>query len=267
MNNPLFRHNLRKAEIHLLDLFFSENQAPEYVSHKIDTRDPEKLKQKARAMLNQFLEAHPDNTPELFYINEIIKAKKSQTHFPRYKNTYENGVYETELKEDKEYYFELQRWIDCLTILSKENAPQPTIKDKLSNNTTAPLKTFDFISAISPDTEIDFLDTTLNYLTGKKNNISYVSDNVKLKDFKKIFNNVSIDNITPIDWRKSIASLRYFIKQFSFKISNEDLFKITAECFTYKGTKLNYTQIQNAKQPGKDKDIIDKIFKHYPIKK
>ena len=91
-----------------------------------------------------------------------------------------------------------------------------------------------------------------------------MNDKATLQKFKKIFESTQLDKIKPIDWQKSIASLRYFIKQFPF----ENKYKITAYCFTHNGTKLTHSQINNAKQVGtKDKDVINNIFILYPFQK
>ena len=44
-----------------------------------------------------------------------------------------------------------------------------------------------------------------------------MNDKATLQKFKKIFESTQLDKIKPIDWQKSIASLRYFIKQFPFE--------------------------------------------------
>lgn len=124
----------------------------------------------------------------------------------------------------------------------------------------SPQNSFDFISVKTANDQILFVGNILDKL--KQN--GFVNDKVKSVDFKKMFSNTPLNKINPIDWKKSIASLRYFIKTFPFDVLINDVskFKIAADCFTHKDIKLTYTQIDNAKQTStKDKIAINNIFK------
>jgi hypothetical protein len=79
-----------------------------YIDIPIDTRNPERLNEIANERLREFLK-ESDNTKELFIEIETEKAKEYQTYFPEYKTN----------KEQKGYYFKLERWIECLKELSE----------------------------------------------------------------------------------------------------------------------------------------------------
>jgi hypothetical protein len=97
--------------------------------------------------------------------------------------------------------------------------------------------------------------------------VFFINEKVKQNDFKKLFTYFDLTKVNPVYWQKSIASLRYFIKKFPLKLSNEMLFKTAYYCFDYEDKK-DYTQIANAKQISvKDKETIDYIFKLYPLSK
>lgn len=76
----------------------------------VDTRDERELSRHRANKLSYYLKEHLDNTEQLFIENEIDKAKELQTYFPDYKTK----------AKDKEFYFTLQRWIDCLATPKKE---------------------------------------------------------------------------------------------------------------------------------------------------
>lgn len=134
---------------------------------------------------------------------------------------------------------------------------QPVPKEK-PPRVTEPANSFKYCNA----NQLAQLESILNLLI--KNGFV---DDIKLNDFNSIFCNLLLSKIKPIDWKgNSIASLRYFIKQFNFEISDINKYKITAYCFTHKGNKLIYSQIKNAKQVSKkDENAIDNIFKLYPF--
>jgi len=82
-----------------------EHNKPERrVCKYIDTRDIKALERLKEQKLDKYIKQHPDNSEPLFIATEIDRAKELQTYFPDYKTN----------TEDKEYYFALQRWIDCL---------------------------------------------------------------------------------------------------------------------------------------------------------
>jgi hypothetical protein len=81
-----------------------DNKSEKRVSKYIDTRDIKALERLKGQKLNDYLKQHPDNTEQLFIETEIDRAKELQTYFPDYKTK----------TKDKEFYFSLQRWIDCL---------------------------------------------------------------------------------------------------------------------------------------------------------
>ncbi len=138
----------------------------------------------------------------------------------------------------------------------------PTVKklDKKKHNPTHSFK-FNKSSQLEQITEI------FDKLKFNDKGITYVDENVRLVDFKKLFNNIEISKLKPIFWKGSNASLRYFIKKFPFDLTNEVRFKTTFYCFDFENKK-DYTQIENAKQLSvKDEKMIDSIFNHYHTSK
>lgn len=81
-------------------------------------------------------------------------------------------------------------------------------------------------------------------------------------------NKQSIDDIRPIDWKRSVALLGYFID--SLFLSYPKKWKITAECFTIDGVKPKENSLKNAiskvnKEWAKDpigKKTLDNIARH-----
>lgn len=92
----------------------------EFIDTPIDTRNPEKLNEIATKRLSEFINEHDDNTKEMFIENEIEIAKEYQTYFPKYKID----------REEKEYYFKLQRWIECLNKLNEQSESNGTGNDR-----------------------------------------------------------------------------------------------------------------------------------------
>jgi hypothetical protein len=81
------------------------NKSERSVCKHIDTRDNKALERLKAQKLKEYLKQHPDNTETLFTEVKVERAKELQTYFSDYRTN----------TEDKEYYFALQRWIDCLT--------------------------------------------------------------------------------------------------------------------------------------------------------
>lgn len=108
---------------------------------------------------------------------------------------------------------------------------------------------------------IDNIESICNRL--KKDN--YISSDVKLPSFRKIFNEVKFMDIkAPINWQGSIASLRYFIKLFPVNITNNELFHIASHCFTCNGKEISIKQLESAKQYASiDSEKLDEIKKLY----
>lgn len=155
---------------------------------------------------------------------------------------------ETEIKRIQLHY----GLNDCSSKLNPNQETPP-------HNGTEPLNTFKY----NTPNQQNHIEDILNKL---KHDSEFIIDEVKLTDFKKTFNNIPLNKISPIEWQKSIASLRYFVKQFPFEMSDISKFKIAAYCFTQNGKKLNYSQIKNAKQPSpKHTAAIDNILKLYPF--
>jgi len=164
--------------------------------------------------------------------------------------------------EMRQLNIDLKQWIEKELKEYSENPNTGTQQNKIPppQIETEPTNSFDLLKT---QKQKDNIESVFNSLKKNSVNIVFISDRVKLTEFKKIFNNTPLNKISPIDWQKSIASLRYFIKQFPFEMSNKKWFKITACCFTHNSNKLNYSQIENAKQVSeKDKKAIDNIFKH-----
>lgn len=78
-----------------------------FVRRVIDARNKEALQSIAENRSQKFIDANPDNTYKLFFEIEIERAIDRKTYFPNFK---------TDSKE-KEYYFKLERWVECLTEL------------------------------------------------------------------------------------------------------------------------------------------------------
>lgn len=88
----------------------------------IDTRNPDVLRQYAEKKLQDFLKEHEDNSTDLFIEKEVEDAKTWQSYFDKHN------------REDKNYYFMLQRWIDLLNSLSGSNGtPTPKKLSVLTN--------------------------------------------------------------------------------------------------------------------------------------
>lgn len=92
----------------------------EYIDIPINDRNAEKLNEIATKRLSEFINQHDDNTKQMFVENEIEIAKEYQSYFPKFKID----------REEKEYYFKLQRWIDCLNELSKRDATEGNNSNK-----------------------------------------------------------------------------------------------------------------------------------------
>ena len=93
----------------------------------------------------------------------------------------------------------------------------------------------------------------------------YIENSIKLTEFKKIFSNTNLNELKPINWINSIASLNGFIKLFNFEISAKERKSIIINSFIVNGNKLSLEQITNNKVLGKkDNNILNSIFKHYP---
>ena len=175
--------------------------------------------------------------------------------------THENITIETLYNATLNLFNDAKNRINNLFSLKKLNTPALNKELNISppppeHKETEP-KSFQYCNS----TQLPQLESIFNLLIKG----SYID--VKLNDFTLIFTNIVLSTIKPIDWKgNSIASLRYFIKQFTFEMSVVNKYKITAYCFTHKGTKLKFSQINNAKQVSKkDKRAIDNIFKHYPF--
>ncbi len=150
------------------------------------------------------------------------------------------------------FHVKRQRWLKYLRSLNEEKTPIS------SKPILQPERSFKYNT---PNQKAQ-IESILNRLKQNENDIEFIESDLKLTNFKKVFNNTPLNKISPIDWKRSIASLKYFIKQFPF----ENKYKIAATCFTHNGARLIYSQIENAKQVSKkDKSTIDKIFKLYPI--
>lgn len=106
----------------------------------------------------------------------------------------------------------------------------------------------------------DIIESIFNRLKSK----NYLSDEIKLPAFKRIFNETPIKDIIPINWQGSIASLRYFIYLFPIEMQNVKKWQITAKCFTCNGKEIIPSQIKTAKQISKkDTENIDYFAIHY----
>jgi hypothetical protein len=94
----------------LIDIETDGQPSKKNVFRAIDTRDKEALSRLKANRLSYYLKQHPDNTEQLFIETTIDKAKELQTYFPDFKGK----------TEDKEHYYSLQRWIDCLAAPKNE---------------------------------------------------------------------------------------------------------------------------------------------------
>jgi len=110
------------------------------------------------------------------------------------------------------------------------------------------------------------LDNIWKQLKNNDSKIKFIDD-IPFKKFEVLFLNLPKSQIKPIDWKQSVFSLCYFIKKFPFQIDDVIMFKIISNCFTHKGTELNYQKLQRnwRQQHNRNSNAIDQIFKKYPF--
>lgn len=110
--NDLFNELIPKEQASEKDKIISTEKIKGKVFFRrlIDARNKEALQSIAENRIEKFIAANPDNTYKLFFEIEIKKALNRQTYFPNFK---------TDNKE-KEYYFKLERWVECLTELQNQ---------------------------------------------------------------------------------------------------------------------------------------------------
>jgi hypothetical protein len=87
-----------------------------YQYQHIYTRNTEALRALAESRLSAYLKQHPDNSLQLFVLNEVKTARLHQSHLPKF---------ETDRKQ-KTYFFRLERWIEVLEeMLPKQAEAKP----------------------------------------------------------------------------------------------------------------------------------------------
>lgn len=83
-----------------------------YQYQHIYTRNTEALRALAESRLSAYLKQHPDNSLQLFVLNEVKTARLHQSHLPKF---------ETDSKQ-KTYFFRLERWIEVLEEMLPQQA-------------------------------------------------------------------------------------------------------------------------------------------------
>lgn len=83
-----------------------------YQYQHIYTRNTEALRALAESRLSAYLKQHPDNSLQLFVLNEVKTARLHQSHLPKF---------ETDPKQ-KTYFFRLERWIEVLEEMLPQQA-------------------------------------------------------------------------------------------------------------------------------------------------
>ncbi len=180
---------------------------------------------------------------------EFIKNFSDETELKRLLSEVLEGAFEGFFEK------QLKKHLKESVIDSPSNAYNGFSNNHQLKN-TEPIKSFKYNNG----KQLDQLESILNKLKGS----GYLNE-VSLPVFKRIFNDTPLINITPVNWKKNITSLRYFIKQFDFEMTDINKFKIAARCFTYEGNELTFLQLKNAKT-GNVKPI-ENILKIYPFLK
>ncbi|HVA98473.1 MAG TPA: hypothetical protein VNG53_06225 [Bacteroidia bacterium] len=193
------------------------------------------------------------NQPNNEYLQYLSEAKKKYTKAISYYGIY--GGMGTNVN----YY---EPFTDILAFIQDEIANGfanvETKVDTKKGIEITPTHSFNYQSR----EKFEHVSTLFDKLRNSNGGIVYLNTDTTSAKFLKIFQNALLETVKPIDWIKSIASLRYFIKKFPF----ERKYEIAAYCFTHNGNKLTHSQIKNAKQiRTKDKDTINEIFESYPF--
>lgn len=206
---------------------------------------------------------------ELSYFSLCFQDEPHKTEFER--------LNEDEKREIKKFndYYNYQGWIDreinineinikeindFLEFFLKPNYSEYIDVDSKVKKLLEPTHSFKY----NTPKQQEQLESILNLLKDNDSRITFVNNDVKLIEFKRLFKNIDKDKIKPIKWEGSLASLRYFLLKFKLGLSNTILFKTAYFCFDFRG-KRNYSQIENAKQvKEKDRKAIDNIFFLYP---
>jgi hypothetical protein len=95
--------------------------------------------------------------------------------------------------------------------------------------------------------------------------LNYIDNKTKLKDFKKLFNNSDVSEITPVNWLGSLALLKHLIKLLNIDLPAKGKNNKMIISFTHKGKVITPKQLKDNKPTiTKDTKKLDNIFKSYP---